>query len=254
MKFSAPQWHEELASTNAYLLEILAQEPGTPSGLVAAARRQTAGRGRAGRIWRSSPGRDLTFSFILRTQTAPDFWPSLGQAAALAVAETVGERGVRAAVKWPNDVRVGGRKLAGLLVESPVTRIDGAPASSAKRVFVVGIGLNVNLSDSEAAEFDQPVTSLAIETGREEPPEAVLRDLLEKISNWLDRWEAGGFSALREAWLQRVENLGQPVSVGHGNQRRQGILAGFGSRGELLLQNPTTNKNEPIWSGDLDSL
>ncbi len=163
----------------------------------------------------------------------------------MAVAETVQARKIPAALKWPNDVRVKGRKIAGLLVESV------APADRPEaRAFVLGIGLNVNLTAAEAERLDQPATSLFMETGHEETPEAVLAELSARLEVWLQRWSEAGFAALRECWLARAENLGQLVSVGRGSGQRRGRLHGFGERGELLLADPATGRIEPIWSGE----
>lgn len=245
MKLLPPEWHEELPSTNLYLLELLTRHNDIPTGIIVAARRQTAGRGREGRIWHSSPGRDLTFSCLLRPAVSPDFWPSLGQAAAVAVAETVQARKIPAALKWPNDVRVKGRKIAGLLVESV------APADRPEaRAFVLGIGLNINLNAVEAERLDQPATSLFMETGREETPEVVLTELSTRLEVWLQRWAEAGFAALREFWQAEAESLGQLITVGREPRQRHGRLHGFGERGELLLEDPVTGRIEPIWSGE----
>ena len=210
-----------------------------PDGYVLAARAQTAGRGRYQRRWLVQPGRNLTFSTLLRCQVPPMQLLSLPMAASLGVVEYLEAIGLAAHTKWPNDVLMGGRKICGILAER------GAGV-------VLGIGLNVNMDADEAAAIDRPATSMRIETGCEYAVEAVLDDLLKHLAAWIGRWEQGGFAALREAWGARCANIGEYVEVGEATDRRTGLVLGFGDAGQLLLREDDGTWGE-VWAGDLGS-
>ncbi|MEN9535956.1 MAG: hypothetical protein RIR37_1229 [Verrucomicrobiota bacterium] len=130
---------ESAGSTNDEL-RVLA-EASAPPGLVLLALEQTAGRGRRGARWVASPGESLTFSILLRPSEPKALWPRLALAAGLAVAEAVESFGPAAGIKWPNDVWIGSRKVAGILVEA------GADFA------IVGIGLNVNTTRAIIRRF-----------------------------------------------------------------------------------------------------
>ena len=134
-------WRAEVSSTNDEL-RILAEQ-GMGAGLVLVGEDQKAGRGRRGAAWFSPKGDGLAFSVLLRPGADKGLWHRLSLVAGLAVAEAVEKFGVIAEVKWPNDVLVGGRKLAGILVEA------------GKDFVIVGIGINANAVDfPEGLECD----------------------------------------------------------------------------------------------------
>jgi len=232
------EWFDKLASTNATMRERFSQGKRTQSGHIIAAREQTAGRGRQDRTWLSAPDTNLCFSLFVQTDAELASVPSLTMAAALAVTEMLGARGIAAAPKWPNDVLVGDRKICGILSE----RVD--PSG-----IIVGIGLNVNMSTEEAEAIDRPATSMLIETGRATELTQALDALLVLLEYWIGEWEQGGFDALREAWTSRAGPIGKPLSVHDGDRKKSGTLAGFGDHGELLLK--TSNGIETIWAGDV---
>ena len=233
MQFQKPQWHDELSSTNTTLVEWLRTSRDLPDGFVLAARSQTAGRGRYERRWLARPGRNLTFSVLLRSDASPLQLLSLPQAAALGVVAYLEDKGLAAQTKWPNDVLVGSRKICGILAE----RCKGV---------VLGIGLNVNMDADEAAAIGQPATSLRIETGSERDVERALDELLAHLQVWIGRWEKGGFAALSAAWESHCANLGQYVAVGE----YAGVVLGFGTAGQLLLREDDGTQRE-VWSGDV---
>ncbi len=189
---------DECASTNAELMRRA--EAGAPSGSVVAARRQTAGRGRMGRVWFSEPGASLTFSLLWRF--APRTLPhglSLAVGVALVEAlEALGTGGL--ALKWPNDILRDGRKLAGVLVEL----VPGAPHAA-----VIGIGLNLRLPDGMPDEVR--ATAAALDAGT--APAQLFARLLESLLRVLDEFAAGGFVALRERWLARCAHLERNVTI-----------------------------------------
>ena len=235
MKFY-PQWYARLPSTNTFLKERLAVESNLPSGTVIAAREQTQGRGRLDREWFSSVGANLTFSILLRGKFAPRQLPSASMAAAVAVAELLEAEGLNPSLKWPNDVLVNGKKICGILSEG----ITGG--------VIIGIGLNVNMQNTEY--IDQPATSVLIATGKRRDVDELLGKLLKHLSVRLDEWAQGGFSKVRKNWESKIPNVGKPVTVRDGNAVRTGVLAGFGNDGELLLRDKTGTVSS-IWAGDV---
>ncbi len=230
------QWYDRLPSSNTFLKERLALEPELPSGTVVATRDQTQGRGRRGRNWISGANKNLTFSILLRGDCEPRKLPAAAMAAAVAVAELLEAEGVKADLKWPNDVLVGGKKICGILSEG----VSGG--------IIIGIGLNVNREDAE--EIDQPATSLLIETGARRTIDDLLEKLLPILSVGLDEWAEGGFSKVRKKWEANVPTLGKTVTVRDGDAERTGLLAGFGDDGELLLR-VESGELISIWAGDL---
>jgi BirA family biotin operon repressor/biotin-[acetyl-CoA-carboxylase] ligase len=231
-------WHDRLSSTNTTLGELAEKTPNLPSGTVIAAREQTRGRGRLDRVWVSGKDENLTFSLYLRTDAAPHRLPSAAMAAAVAVADFLENEGIQAALKWPNDVLVKGKKICGILAES----VSGG--------VMIGIGLNVNMETT--AHIDQPATSMRLESGKPYDREPLLPDLLKMLLPHLTAWENRGFSGIRESWEARASNLGKTIRLRDGETYREGVLAGFGEDGELLLQTPESTLL-PIWSGELTS-
>ena len=233
MHFLSPQWHETLLSTNTHLANLLAEDPSLRSGTVVATSHQTAGRGRYDRLWTTSPGRDLAMSFLVRAPVEAAWVPSLPMAVSLGVARALGALGVETRLKWPNDVLAGGRKICGILSEY----VPGSDEMA--RTAIVGVGVNVNMSEEEALRIDRPATSIFIETGRERDVAEVLDAALEALPGPVDRWESGGFAAIRDDWVALASGLGEQVTVGEGRNRNTGTLTGFGEFGELLLTGDT---------------
>ncbi|MDA0333958.1 MAG: biotin--[acetyl-CoA-carboxylase] ligase [bacterium] len=245
MRFLPPQWIERVASTNTSLLEQLAGGICLAAGTVLATDEQTAGRGRGDHQWQTKPGRDLACSFVLHAAGAAENLCSLSMAVALGVTDMLAGIGIIARTKWPNDVTVGHRKICGILPElSHQAWHQGDPA-----VVVVGVGLNVGMSHAEAAAIDQPATSVHMETGRTASARDLLPELLAALAPRLERWSLGGFASLRPDWENRCAGLGEVVTVIDGDTRRQGVLAGFGNGGQLLLTE--AGRTVDIWAGHL---
>ncbi|MEI8141180.1 MAG: biotin--[acetyl-CoA-carboxylase] ligase [bacterium] len=234
------QWFDEVDSTNTRLLEQARLDTALPSGTVWAARTQTEGRGRMDRKWVSSSSGNLLFSLYHRTTAGLFRLPSLTMAMSIAIDEMLHHFNIYSNLKWPNDIQVNGRKIAGLLAERAGD--DGV---------VLGVGLNVNMTADKIAQIDQPATSLRNETGVEWDVAETLQILLTKhLPLWLARWDANGFSGLRERWIEGCGGLHTPVAVRDGVNRIQGTLAGFGENGELLLRLPD-GMVQTIWAGDV---
>lgn len=151
---------------------VLAEDD--PEGAAAATDHQTQGRGRLGRVWEDAPGRALLFSVLLRPTRPVAVWAELSVLAGEAVAAALP---VEATVRHPNDVMVGGRKVAGILPEAAGGRV------------VLGIGVNVNQGEDELpAEAAKPPTSLRVELGRELPRAPLLAAILLELERRYDAW------------------------------------------------------------------
>lgn len=211
---------ETVESTNDEV-RILAQA-GAADGLVILCEQQTAGRGRRGAAWFSPAGESLAFSILVRPQEPKALWPRMALAAGLAVAEAVEAFGPQAAIKWPNDVWIGQRKVAGILVEA------GSDFA------VVGVGLNVN-TDRFPPEIAEIATSLKIETSQNISRPELLGEMIRKFS--FRRHQIGtDFEELLTAVRQRCALTGKRVILTTASGPKVGIVEDIASGGELLLR------------------
>lgn len=230
----------ETASTNDDARRLAAE--GSPEGTLVWAERQSAGRGRRGRRW-ESPAGNLYMSILLRPAVPLAEAGQVGFLAALAIAETCAallpDRAV--ACKWPNDVLVGGRKAAGLLLESEPT-----PEGLADWI-VLGLGVNV-ASHPSGVEF--PATSLAAEGGNA-TVETVMTGVANAFAGWHRRWRAEGFAPVRAAWLERAAGVGGPVRVRFETRSEEGLFAGLDADGALLLHKAGEGAPLRVTAGDL---
>jgi BirA family biotin operon repressor/biotin-[acetyl-CoA-carboxylase] ligase len=187
------EWFSTLDSTNRHALE--AAREGAPDGLVVVADEQTAGRGRLGRTWEAPPGSSLLVSVLLRSTDPPG---RTVMAAGVALADAVEEvAGFATWLKWPNDLVVDDRKLAGLLAEA-----DG-------EALVVGAGCNVNW-ESFPAELEATATACNLEAGRPVDRDALLDTFLDRFAEALGRG-----AAIVPHYRSRLTSIGRAVRVEH---------------------------------------
>ncbi len=235
------EWRGTLSSTN----EILKARArlGAPEWAGVLADTQTGGRGREGRAWASPPG-GLYLSLLLRPRFEAVGLVPL--AAGVVVAEVAGEYGVEARVKWPNDVLVGGRKLAGVLTES---------SSSSRGVdwVVVGIGVNVAVDPTSLGPVAKTATSLHLEAGRTPAVEDVAAGVLARLTVWYDALE-GRPSQVVDAWRARaVPWWGRPVQVRTTGGVLRGTLRDVDETGALLVDREEGGV-ERVLSGEVTQL
>ena len=223
---------ESVESTNDEVRHLA--QAGAADGLIVMAERQTAGRGRRGAAWFSPAGESLAFSILVRPTEPKALWPRLALAAGLAVAEAVETFGLSAGIKWPNDVWIGQRKVAGILVEA------------AADFAVVGIGLNVNPT-SFPPEVSQIATSLSLEASQVFSRAEVLGAIIRQFS--VRRPQIGrDFDDLLDAVRLRCVLSGKRVSLSTVNGPRIGVVEGMAAGGELLLR--TENGLERLIQAD----
>jgi BirA family biotin operon repressor/biotin-[acetyl-CoA-carboxylase] ligase len=221
--------HREVASTSAVAAALAAS--GEREGTVVLAERQTAGRGRFGRAWASPPGLGLWFSTILRPPIPVAGAPVLTQVAAVAVAEGIEEVAgpLPGGIKWPNDVFLAGRKVAGILTEL----VDRGDAG----VVILGVGVNVNQgpADFPAALGGKP-GSVAMAAGKAVPRADLFRALLRRLdSRYREFLAAGPAAALAEA-AARSLTLGHPVRAREGEAELSGVAFRLEADGALALR------------------
>lgn len=213
-----------LGSTNDRLRDLA--RSGAPVWSTVLAREQAGGRGRSGRRWESPPG-NLYLSVLLPEAGArPGLLPL---ACGVAVGETLVSWGVPAELKWPNDVLVAGRKLAGVLVEA---------SSSGGRIqdVTVGVGVNLDQAPTLSAEAAQEATSVRAAGGRPPGLAAAAADLLRALAGWHARLLSDP-GAVLAAWRQRaVAWWGEMVEIRAAGQSLRGRLAGLEADGSLLLE------------------
>jgi BirA family biotin operon repressor/biotin-[acetyl-CoA-carboxylase] ligase len=211
---------ESAESTNDEV-RLLGQA-GAADGLVVLAERQTAGRGRRGAAWFSPAGESLAFSILIRPEEPKSLWPRLALAAGLAVAEAVETFGAQAGIKWPNDVWIGHRKTAGILVEA------GSDFA------IIGIGLNVNTTEFPP-EVSEIATSLRLETSQAFSRAEVLGTVIRRFARRRHQI-SGDFEELLSAVRLRCVLTGKRVSLTTASGPRIGIIEGIAAGGELLLR------------------
>ncbi|PKR90985.1 biotin--[acetyl-CoA-carboxylase] ligase [Pleomorphomonas diazotrophica] len=230
---------DDVGSTNAEAFERARQ--GAASGLWVVARRQTAGRGRRGRVWTSEPG-NLYSSLMLRDPMAEARLGELPLVVALAVHDAVAAAlpplaRADLAIKWPNDILYAGAKLCGILIE--------AASTPEGRVVVIGIGLNCGHHPDVAL---YRATDLA-EVGYPTEPAAMFALLAAAMARRLAEWQVGDFAPLREAWLSRAQGIGEAITVRLPTREVAGVFSGLDMEGRLLLRHD--GELEAISAGDV---
>jgi BirA family biotin operon repressor/biotin-[acetyl-CoA-carboxylase] ligase len=234
---------DQCASTNTSLLRRAAE--GAPSGTVLVADRQTSGRGSRGRTWTASSETGLTFSLLWVFPGIVARLSGLSLAVGVAVARALarcGADGIK--LKWPNDILHGEGKLGGILVE-----ID---ADDRNARAIAGIGLNLRLPENVGNSGAAALAPAALEQALPVLPErnVLFAALLDELVRVFDRFEAGGFPALRDEWLACHAWQGRAIYLlRDGRVEKEGICAGADSEGALLVR--TAAGLERCLSGDV---
>lgn len=220
---------DSVGSTNTLL--VRRAEVGAPSATVIAAEWQSGGRGRQGRAWHAGIGGALTFSLLWRFAQGASSLAGLSLAVGVALARAIEKLGVAdAGLKWPNDVLWRGQKLAGILIEMQGDALGPSLA-------VIGIGVNVRLSDAVRSRIDQEVTDLESACGRTLDRNEVLALLLVELSTMLDTFTREGFAPLRGEWQRRHAHQDRVVTlILPDAQRASGMARGVAEDGALLVE------------------
>lgn len=231
----------QVDSTNTQLVRLGQQQP--IEGIVYLAEFQHGGKGRRGRQWISPYGRNLAISMGFATGKSLNELGGLSLVVGLAVAEVFEHIGVAdVALKWPNDMLISGQKAGGILIE--LLQHDE------RTEFVVGLGVNVSLTDEEIESIGQPVTDLrraAVTATRTE----LASKFVQAVTRYLHHFETQGFASFVSAFNDLHLYHGKTCTLIHGDQKVVGTVSGIGPNGELILQ---TQRGEQRFHGGEVSL
>ncbi len=221
----------DIASTNRALRHLA--EGGAREGTVVLAESQYAGGGRLGRVWHSPPGVNLYASVLFRRALAPSQVAVFSFITSLALTDAIWAEGVPAGIKWPNDVLVDGKKVAG-------TRVALATARDRVDYVILGAGVNLNVDDASLkgalGDAAARATSLARAAGRLIDRNVFAAAFLNFIEKWLLVYTLKGPEAVLAAWRARDVTTGRRVAVSEARERYQGCVVGTDDAGRLVVQ------------------
>ena len=218
---------EECDSTNRIGKELA--NKGASEGVLIVAEKQTQGRGRLGREWFSPPGEGIYVTMVLRPALPPSEAPKITLLTGVALAESLrASAGVHAKIKWPNDILLGKKKLAGILTELSA-EVD------AVNYVLIGVGVNVN-TRSFPPELEETATSLLIETGESFSRVSLVKDFLGRFEGYYFESQDRGFEEVLQRWNKMSDTLGKQVRVVSGGTTYAGEALGVDKGGALLLK------------------
>lgn len=227
-------------STNSYLLNKAPDHMGKRYAVLA--EKQEGGRGRRGRTWVSPFGKNIYLSMLWSFNGGISSLEGLSLVVAIAVERALTALGLKGAkLKWPNDVYLDNKKLAGILLE-----VSGEYSGHCQ--VVIGIGLNIRLSEYDAESIDQPWAQLS-ENLQETNRNTIAASIISHLIKAVEEFDKFGFESFNDYWTERDAFLNQEVNLILPNLTRSGIAKGVNSKGELLLA--TDNGLETINAGEL---
>jgi len=242
MSYNHILYYESIGSTNAVARQMA--ERGEAEGCVVLAEEQTEGRGRRGRSWASPAGSNLLLSILLRPALEPDRVFILTMVLALVTVRVLKRRtGVAAWIKWPNDLFVGEKKLAGILTEF-------GTRGKALDYVILGMGLNVSWHPDGPEGNSSPATSLLAETGIRFSRQELLQAILEEFEGAYKKASEGDVERLFREWNERSLILGRPVIVESDSEVLYGKALQIDYDGALILEEPD-GKRRRIVCGDV---
>ncbi|MFD2612052.1 biotin--[acetyl-CoA-carboxylase] ligase [Paenibacillus gansuensis] len=220
---------------------------GAEEGSVVLAEGQTAGRGRMERKWHSPQGKGIWMSLILKPTVPIHFLPQLTLLTAVALCRAVKQTiPVECGIKWPNDLLIGGRKTAGILLES-------SAEDERLRYVIAGIGVSVNLTEEDyPPELREIATSLRIAAGHAVDRTELLQTFFKQFEDLYDLYLQQGFGPIRTLWEASSITIGRKVSVRSASGDITGLALGIDEHGALLLQLDDGNI-KPVYSGDVEA-
>lgn len=231
---------EEITSTNDYAKEHFAE---TEDKTIICADNQTNGHGRLGRKWISTnaKGLNLYTSLVLKPPKECAY-NNFTQYVSVVLCKVLEEYGVNANIKWPNDILVNGLKICGILAER-TSQMNG---------FVIGIGVNLNLTKEETESIDKPAISLNLILNKKIDRDEFLEKFCTEFEKNYDKFLTQGFEYIRENYLKRINFLGREISVSLNKDNKiKGIAKDINKDGELVLVLPD-QKEQVIISGEIN--
>ena len=226
---------EEIDSTNKYAKE---EVNNIPAQTVVYTFKQTAGRGRLQRKWSYAGEDNIYASIVLKpTNEMKDIYSNFTQLLCVVLAEVFEEYGVEPKIKWPNDIRINGKKISGILAEA--VTVQGI-----LKGIVLGFGVNLNVKEDILSGIDQPATSLNIETGKFINKEEFLKKVINKFFLYYNEFIERGFLLIRDDYIKRAEFLDESVSVKVFDKTIEGKAVDVTENGALKIVDK--NKKEQI--------
>jgi BirA family transcriptional regulator, biotin operon repressor / biotin---[acetyl-CoA-carboxylase] ligase len=223
------KWHfvPETDSTNAEIIRYTSNHP-SEEGLVVIADCQTGGKGRSGRIWHSAPGTGIYLSMLIQPKLSPEQLPIVtimaGLATALAVNEFIPQS---AQLKWPNDLLLNNKKVAGVLCEYHATKIP---------TVIIGIGINVNHTHFPA-DIKDIATSLKLESGIETNRTLLIKQLVTQLDFQYSELKKNKVQPLIDNWTCHSDLFGKSISISKGEQSITGKAIRLDPLGRLVILN-----------------
>ena len=235
-------FYEETDTTNNRARELALE--GAPEGTLVVAEKQTAGRGRRGKVWESPLGTGIWMSLVLRPQIMPAEASVLTLLCGLATAEAIeAETGLSAGIKWPNDILINGKKAVGILTEMDCEM-------SEVHFVIPGIGINVNTA-SFPPEIAEIATSLYLECGKTVSRRRLVHRVLERLEEHYETFlRTGSFAAMLEDYRKHCITLGKEVHV-LGREPFFAEALDITPEGELLVRRADNGKEEVVFSGEV---
>ncbi len=199
---------------------------------------QTAGRGRLNRSWSYMGEGNIYASVVLKpSDRMSEVYSNLTQLLCLVLAQTFEEYGAEPKIKWPNDIRINGKKISGILAESVID------LNHELKGIVLGFGVNLNVSKDLISSIDQPATSLNLEIGINIDKELFLKNLLDKFCLLYNDFIREGFLLIREDYKRRAEFLNKEVSVKVFDKIYSGVAVDVTESGALKIVDKDNNEN-----------
>jgi BirA family biotin operon repressor/biotin-[acetyl-CoA-carboxylase] ligase len=235
--------YRETDSTNTRARDLAERD--YPEGTLVIAENQTAGRGRMGRSWHSPAGMGICMSIILRPRLSPGDAPLITLMTAVAVAETlISLLHLNVRIKWPNDILVGDKKMAGILTEMSV-------ANDAVRYVIMGLGMNVNTPfEILPDDISATATSVFIETGKRFERAEIVRTFLKLFEYYYQLLQGSGSEQILSRWKEHSGIIGQRIKVDAISSTFVGRVIDIDRSGALLLEDESGNV-QSIISGDV---
>lgn len=233
---------EEISSTNSFALENM---DNLNDRAVIFADRQTQGRGRFDRVWVSDNSSNLYFSIVLKPTNIiaeSSHLSNLTQYMSLILCQVLDSYGAVSQIKWPNDVLIDGKKIAGILAE---TSIRGRNFKGV----VLGVGVNLNSTKEELQMINQQATSLSLEVGQDIDKKAFLKCLIDSFFDNYDEFLASGFALIKNDYSQKCFFIGSQIKINEISQSYDAMANGINDDGTLNIKVDEIEKNISV--GDI---
>nr|WP_302328497.1 biotin--[acetyl-CoA-carboxylase] ligase [Salirhabdus salicampi] len=237
---------EEQTESTQTIAHQLAQQ-GAIHGSVVVADEQLEGRGRLNRPWHSEKGSGIWMSMILRPEIQPHKAPQLTLLTAVAIVETLKKVcKIEPKIKWPNDIFIHDRKLAGILTEMQAE-------TDQIQYVIIGLGLNVNHRSDDLPEALQNIaSSIHIETGKQWPRAHIIQRFLVELEGLYEHFIQHGFAKIKEMWLANAYKIGEQITVHTRNKAWEGILLGIQDDGALRVEEVENKEQHILYSAEIE--